>query len=104
MTKRDIIVELAAQMGWTLVFTTRFVNLVFQQLIDAVLRHDRIELRGLGSWHLRRGEAFNHVIPTTRKIELLDARYIVVYRPGKLLTRELLQQMKAREEQSRSTG
>ena len=88
MIQRDIYREIAETQGIMYKTARTLVQTFFRSIIEALLRGDRVEIRGLGTWQLRRREPFLHTDPRTR-IQTLRTGYKVRYRPGKKLNREL---------------
>lgn len=88
MIQRDIYREIAETQGIMYKTARTLVQTFFRSIIEALLRGDRVEIRGLGTWQLRRREPFLHTNPRTRK-QMLRTGYKVRYRPGKKLNRQL---------------
>lgn len=88
MIQRDIYREIAETQGIMYKTAKVIVDVFFRSITEALLRGDRVEIRGLGTWQLRRREPFLHTNPRTRK-QMLRTGYKVRYRPGKKLNREL---------------
>lgn len=88
MIQRDIYREIAETQGLMYKTAKVIVDVFFRSITEALLRGDRVEIRGLGTWQLRRREPFLHTNPRTRK-QMLRTGYKVRYRPGKKLNREL---------------
>lgn len=88
MIQRDIYREIAETQGIMYKTAKVIVDVFFRSITEALLRGDRVEIRGLGTWQLRRREPFLHTNPRTLK-KMLRTGYKVRYRPGKKLNREL---------------
>lgn len=88
MIQRDIYREIAETQGIMYKTARLLVQTFFRSIIEALLHGDRVEIRGLGTWQLRRREPFLHTNPRTRK-QMLRTGYKVRYRPGKKLNRQL---------------
>lgn len=88
MIQRDIYREIAETQGIMYKTAKVIVDVFFRSITEALLHGDRVEIRGLGTWQLRRREPFLHTNPKTRK-QMLRTGYKVRYRPGKKLNRQL---------------
>ena len=53
MTKSDLITQLATKNNLIEAQATRIVNLIFDGFKDALVKGDRIEIRGFGSFVIR---------------------------------------------------
>lgn len=95
MIQRDIYREIAETQGIMYKTARLLVQTFFRTIVDALRRGDRVEIRGLGTWQLRRREPFLHTNPRTR-IQTLRTGYKVRYRPGKKLNRQLTEMHKVR--------
>ncbi len=58
MTKADLVNKLAAKAGITRVKAEALVNTVFDSMVEALMRDDRIEIRGFGSFVNRKYDAY----------------------------------------------
>lgn len=88
MIQRDIYREIAETQGLMYKTAKVIVDVFFRSIVGALREGRRVEIRGLGTWQLRRREPFLHTNPRTRK-QMLRTGYKVRYRPGKKLNREL---------------
>lgn len=59
------------------------VNAVFQSMTDALCQDDRIEIRGFGSFSVKRRPAREGRNPRTGKKVFVPTRRIAVFTPGK---------------------
>ena len=65
MTKSDLITLLATKENLTEVNATRIVNLIFDGFKDALIKNDRIEIRGFGSFVMREYRSYTGRNPKT---------------------------------------
>lgn len=90
MTKREIIEELLARRQ---TFTHRqsetIVNAMFDAMANALMRGDRIEIRGFGSFAVKQRRARQGRNPKTGQLVNVDAKHIPFFRAGKELRIEV---------------
>ena len=90
MTKREIVEELLARRQ---TFTHRqsetIVNAMFDAMANALVRGDRIEIRGFGSFAVKQRRARQGRNPKTGQLVNVDAKYIPFFRAGKELRIEV---------------
>lgn len=63
----------------------RIVNTIFEAIIEAMARGDRVELRGFGAFSVKRREARNGRNPRTGEPVSVDQKYVPFFKTGKLL-------------------
>ena len=63
----------------------RIVNTVFQEIIEAMARGDRVELRGFGAFSVKRRDARNGRNPKTGEAVDVDQKHVPFFKTGKLL-------------------
>lgn len=88
MIQRDVYREIAETQGIMYKTARLLVQTFFATITNAILEGRPVEIRGLGTWRLRRREPFLHTNPRTLK-KTLRTGYKVRYRPGKKLNRQL---------------
>ena len=74
MTKADLINKVAAKAGITRVKAEAVVNTVFDTMVEALMRDDRIEIRGFGSFVNRKYDAYKGRNPRTGEIINVDEK------------------------------
>ncbi|MEW6351405.1 MAG: HU family DNA-binding protein [Thermodesulfobacteriota bacterium] len=85
MNKSDIIRALARETTLPLRKSEEIVNLVFDTMSNALIADDRIEIRGFGSFMVKRYEGYTGRNPKTGdKIEVEDKR-LPFFKTGKEL-------------------
>jgi integration host factor subunit beta len=85
MTKADLINKVAAKAGITRVKAEAVVNTVFDTMVEALMRDDRIEIRGFGSFVNRKYDAYKGRNPRTGEIINVDEKKLPFFKVGKEL-------------------
>ena len=67
----------------------KVVNAILEQIIAALARGDRVELRGFGAFSARRREARNGRNPRTGAAVSISAKALPFFRTGKELRKRL---------------
>lgn len=89
MTKAELIEEVSRVSDLTKKHSEIIVDTVFKSIINALHRGDKIELRGFGSFRIRRRDARVGRNPKTGAQVQVPAKRVPYFKPGKDL-RELL--------------
>ena len=63
----------------------RIVNTVFEEIISAMERGDRVELRGFGAFSVKRRDARIGRNPRTGESVEVDEKHVPFFKTGKLL-------------------
>lgn len=63
----------------------RIVNTVFEEVIGAMARGDRVELRGFGAFSVKKRDARTGRNPRTGDSVSVDEKYVPFFKTGKLL-------------------
>lgn len=63
----------------------RIVNTVFEEIIEAMARGDRVELRGFGAFSVKRREARQGRNPRTGETVSVEEKHVPFFKTGKLL-------------------
>lgn len=63
----------------------RIVNTVFEEIIDAMARGDRVELRGFGAFSVKKREARTGRNPRTGESVEVEEKHVPFFKTGKLL-------------------
>ena len=85
MTKAELIEELAGIAPLTRKQSEVIVDAVFTSIVDALSRGDKIELRGFGSFRLRRRDSRRGRNPKTGAGVVVPAKRVPHFKPGKEL-------------------
>ncbi len=63
----------------------RIVNTIFDEIVEAMARGDRVELRGFGAFSVKRREARTGRNPRTGDAVDVDEKHVPFFKTGKLL-------------------
>ena len=63
----------------------KIVNTVFEEIIDAMARGDRVELRGFGAFSVKQRDARTGRNPRTGEAVEVDEKHVPFFKTGKLL-------------------
>lgn len=85
MTKADLINKVADKAGITRVKAEALVNTIFDSMIEALLKNDRIEIRGFGSFVNRKYDSYKGRNPRTGEIINVEEKILPFFKVGKEL-------------------
>lgn len=63
----------------------RIVNTIFEEIIEALARGDRVELRGFGAFSVKKRDARAGRNPRTGESVSVDQKHVPFFKTGKLL-------------------
>ena len=89
MTKADLIEEVSAVSSLSKKSSEVVVNTFFDSIVGSLRRQEKVELRGFGSFKLRRRRARTGRNPKTGERVEVPAKVVPYFKPGKDL-RELV--------------
>ncbi len=89
MTKADLINMIADKARITRVKAETVVNTIFDSMIEALMRDDRIEIRGFGSFVNREYEAYKGRNPRTGEVIEVDQKKLPFFKVGKELKEDI---------------
>jgi integration host factor subunit beta len=89
MTKAELVDEIGRQASLTRKHSEVIVDAVFSSIVEALQRGDKIELRGFGSFRIRRRGSRTGRNPKTGAGVVVPAKRVPYFKPGKEL-RELI--------------
>jgi integration host factor subunit beta len=89
MTKAELVDEVSRTSDLTRKHSEVIVEAVFSSIVDALQQGDKIELRGFGSFRVRRRHSRTGRNPKTGAGVIVPAKSIPHFKPGKEL-RELI--------------
>jgi integration host factor subunit beta len=89
MTKAELVEEVAGKTGLPKKQAEIIVNTVFESIVDSLKGGEKIELRGFGSFRIRRRDSRIGRNPKTGEKVRVPSKRIPYFKPGKEL-RELL--------------
>lgn len=67
----------------------RIVNTIFEEVIEAMARGDRVELRGFGAFSVKHREARTGRNPRTGEAVEVEEKHVPFFKTGKLLRERL---------------
>ena len=85
MTKAELVEEVARVSELTKKDSEVIVDTVFKSIVDALHRGDKVELRGFGSFRLRRREPRKGRNPKTGDTVDVPRKQVPYFKPGKEL-------------------
>ena len=85
MTKSDIIKEVAKGTGLTKVEIEAVLEGLILSISDSLRRGERVDIRGFGSFMVKRRTARDARNPATREIVKLQERFIPAFKVSKIL-------------------
>jgi len=89
MTKAELVDEVGREASLTRRHSEVIVDAVFTSIVGALQRGDKIELRGFGSFRIRRRASRTGRNPKTGQGVVVPAKKVPYFKPGKEL-RELI--------------
>lgn len=89
MTKADLINLISEKADITRVKAETVVNTIFDSMTEALLKDDRIEIRGFGSFVNRHYDAYKGRNPRTGEVIHVDEKKLPFFKVGKELKEEL---------------
>ena len=89
MTKADLINLISEKAGITRVKAETVVNTIFDSMVEALMRDDRIEIRGFGSFVNRQYGAYKGRNPRTGEIINVDEKKLPFFKVGKELKEDI---------------
>ena len=90
MTKSELIEAVAEGAGLSSRTAAEVVNTVFAAMQDALVRGDRIEIRGFGSFKVRHYAAYTGRNPRTGDQIAVPAKVAPVFKVGREMCRRLM--------------
>jgi integration host factor subunit beta len=93
VTKRDLILRVASNNpSISKECIERAVNLFFEAIAHYLSHHQRVELRGLGSFSVRVRKSYTAHNPRSREYVDIHQKFIPFYRPSTLVKKALADQ------------
>jgi integration host factor subunit beta len=89
MTKADLINKISEKAGITRVKAETVVNTIFDSMVEALMRDDRIEIRGFGSFVNRQYGAYQGRNPRTGEVINVGEKKLPFFKVGKELKEEV---------------
>ncbi|MEK6556404.1 MAG: HU family DNA-binding protein [Bdellovibrionota bacterium] len=89
MTKADLINLISEKAGITRVKAETVVNTIFDSMIEALMRDDRIEIRGFGSFVNRDYNSYQGRNPRTGEVIDVNQKKLPFFKVGKELKEDI---------------
>lgn len=94
MTKQEIVDNVAAATGLTKVETEAVMNGVMSEIITALSRNEKVELRGFGTFGVKHRLPKKARNPGTGETIYLEERYVPTFKPAKKMRMNVLESLK----------
>lgn len=85
MTKADLVEQVAGEAEMTKKDAEQLVEIIFDSIIGALNKGEKIELRGFGSFRVRERDARKGRNPKTGTAVSIPAKRVAYFKPGKEL-------------------
>ncbi len=89
MTKSDLIEKLTTKTNLTKKKVEGVVNCVFDTMFSALVRGDRIEIRGFGSWYVKEYKSYTGRNPKTGSSVTVPEKRLPFFKVGKELKKRI---------------
>ena len=89
VTKAEIIEEVSSAIGLTKVETEAILNAVISKIRKSLELKRRVEIRGFGTFGIKKREPRKARNPGTGEIVFLPERYVPVFKPSSLLKKNI---------------
>lgn len=96
MNKADLIEAVCEENNLSKLEAKKAVDTFFEQMAQAILSGDRVEIRGLCSFHVKNYKAYTGRNPKTGKKVVVKKKKLPVFKPGEPLKKRLNSQLKER--------
>jgi len=90
MNKSELVEQLAVKKSISNKRAEEVVNLIFSAMTDAMVRGDRIEIRGLGSFVIKEYDTYTGRNPKTGEPIKVDPKKLPFFKVGKELKERVL--------------
>ncbi|OUW63646.1 MAG: integration host factor subunit beta [bacterium TMED198] len=85
MTKADIVNEISSKTGLTKIETEVVINSLVISISDSLMRGERVDIRGFGSFYIKKRDAREARNPSTNEVIKLSERFVPYFKVSKLL-------------------
>lgn len=89
MTKSDLIEQLTQRLQLTKKKVESIVNTCFDTMFEALVRGDRIEIRGFGSWYVKEYKSYTGRNPKTGTSVEVPEKKLPFFKVGKELRKRI---------------
>ena len=93
MTKADIVDEVSSATGLTKVETEAVLEGVISSIVTSLKRNERVDIRGFGSFLVKKRKAREARNPATNEKVVLKERFVPSFKVSKLLKKEVNQSL-----------
>ena len=93
MTKSDIVNSVSEATGLTKVETEAVLEGVIQSIVSSLKKGERIDIRGFGSFIVKKRKAREARNPATNETVSLQERFVPTFKVSKLLKKEVNQSL-----------
>lgn len=100
MTKKEIVRSISEKLGMTQLKTKEIVQKTFDAIIETIVEEGRIELRNFGVFEVKKRAARKARNPKTGEEVNVAEKYVVTFKPGKVMEEQVLELMKKSEKKS----
>jgi len=83
-TKSDIILEIAKKHNLSIAKAGLFVEAIFNEITQALLKNQKVELRGFGTFGVKKYKAYKGRNPKTQEIINIKAKKRPWFKPGQI--------------------
>ena len=91
MTKKEIVRQIAMEMGLEQVLVKRIVQRTLDLILETIVKDGRIELRNFGVFEVKHRAARKARNPRTNQEVLVPAKSILSFQPGKNVAARIAQ-------------
>ncbi|MDD3627248.1 MAG: HU family DNA-binding protein [bacterium] len=85
MTKTDIAEKIAMELDIYKIEAKQILDILLDNMIAALKKGDKIEIRGLGSFHVKVRKTMKRRHPSTKQIITIPGQKVIKFIPGKFL-------------------
>ena len=89
MTKNDMVLQIAKEMGMRQTDIKRIVQMTLDGIIDVLAEEQRLELRNFGVFEVRTRKPRKARNPRTGQEVMVPERKVVTFKPGKLMEEKI---------------
>ena len=93
MTKANIVNSVSSATGLTKVETEAVLEGILKSVVESLKRGERVDIRGFGSFTVKRRKARKARNPATNEIVSLKERFVPTFKVSKLLKKEVNQSL-----------
>ena len=103
MTKKDIVRSVSEKLSAPQVQTKEIIQETFDTIIETLVEDGRIEFRNFGVFEVKRRKPRNARNPKTGEVVKVPAKYVVSFKPGKVMESKVAALVKAKKKKTDGT-